>query len=67
MLKGIRKNVQAAIEEGKSKDEIIADENLTGEFYKDAIVEKSFITGPRIRETFYTSLTSEAVNPHPRE
>lgn len=65
MLKAIRKNVQAAIEEGKSKEQIIADESLTGEFYKDVIVEKSFINGPRIRETFYTSLTSKAVNPHP--
>lgn len=65
MLKGIRENVQAAIEEGKSKEQIIADESLTGGFYKDAAVEKSFINGPKIRETFYTSLTSQAVNPHP--
>lgn len=67
MLKGIRENVQAAIEEGMSKEQIIADESLTGEFYKDAVVEKSFINGPSIRETFYTSLTSKTVNPHPGE
>lgn len=65
MLKGIRNNVQAAIEEGKSKEQIIADESLTGEYYKDSIVEKSFINGPKIRETFYSSLTSKAVDPQP--
>ena len=66
MLKGIQKNVQAAIEKGKSKEQIIADESITSEFYKDALVEKSFINGPKIRETFYTSLTSKTTSPHSR-
>ncbi|MUP46395.1 MBL fold metallo-hydrolase [Gramella sp. BOM4] len=56
MLEGIRNNVKNAIQQGKPKEEIISDSSLTSEFYTDEEMKDSFITGPRIRETFYESL-----------
>ncbi len=56
MLKGIRKNVQKAIDEGKSESEIVDNESLTSEFYSDEEMKESFISGPKIRKTFYDSL-----------
>lgn len=56
MLKGIRKNVQKAIDEGKSESEIVDNESLTSEFYTDEEMKESFISGPKIRKTFYDSL-----------
>ena len=57
MLEGIESNVKAAIASGKTKEEIVADENLTETFITDAAAEKSFINGPKIRATFYDSLS----------
>lgn len=59
MLEGIQANVQAAIAEGKSREEILADESLTNEYITDDAAEKAFINGPKIRGTYYDSLTSE--------
>jgi len=59
MLEGIQTNVNAAIKEGKSREEILADESLTNKFITDAAAEKSFINGPKIRGTYYDSLKSE--------
>ena len=59
MLEGIQTNVKAAIAEGKSREEILADESLTKEYISDAAAEKAFINGPKIRGTYYDSLTSE--------
>lgn len=56
MLEGIQKNVENAIAEDRSESEIIADENLTNEFYTDKEVSEAFIDGPKIRKTFYESL-----------
>lgn len=59
MLEGIQTNVQAAIADGKSREEILADESLTNEYITDDAAEKAFINGPKIRGTYYDSLTSE--------
>ena len=59
MLEGIQTNVKAAIAEGKSREEILADESLTKEYISDAAAEKAFINGPKIRGTYYDNLTSE--------
>ncbi|WP_026837238.1 MBL fold metallo-hydrolase [Gillisia sp. JM1] len=59
MLEGIKANVLAAIEAGKSREAILADESLTKNYMTDAAAEKSFINGPKIRGTFYDSLKSE--------
>ncbi|AVR47442.1 MBL fold metallo-hydrolase [Christiangramia fulva] len=56
MLKTIRRNVLNAIKAGKTEAEIVADENLTNEFYTDEAMKDSFINGPKIRKTFYDSL-----------
>ncbi|APG61394.1 MBL fold metallo-hydrolase [Christiangramia salexigens] len=56
MLESIKSNVLQAINSGKSESEIVADESLTREFYSDKEKENSFITGPKIRQTFYDSL-----------
>jgi len=57
MLKGLRENVQKAIDSGKDKDAIIKDESLTSAFYSDEEVKDGFINGPKIRETIYKSLS----------
>lgn len=57
LLKGLKENVQKAINSGKDKDTIIKDESLTSEFYTDEEVKNGFINGPKIRETIYLSLT----------
>ncbi|RKS55783.1 glyoxylase-like metal-dependent hydrolase (beta-lactamase superfamily II) [Gillisia mitskevichiae] len=59
MLEGIHANVKTAIAEGKSREQIIADESLTNDFITDAAAEKAFINGPKIRGTYYDSLKSE--------
>ena len=59
MLENIRKNVQNAIDEGKSREEIIATESLTGDYYTDAETKDAFINGPKIRGTIYDSLTAK--------
>ena len=59
MLEGIEKNVMAAMKAGSSKEEIVANENLTSEYITDAAAEKAFINGPKIRATFYDSLKLE--------
>ena len=59
MLEGIQTNVQAALASEKSREEILADENLTKEYITDAAAEKAFINGPKIRGTFYDSLSDK--------
>ncbi len=56
MLKTIRKNIQNAIDSGATEEEIVQNENHTSEFFTDEEAEKFFISGPKIRRTFYTSL-----------
>ena len=56
MLKSIRTNVQKAIEDGATEDEIIKNEKLTSEFFTDQEASEFFIDGPKIRGTFYNSL-----------
>lgn len=56
MLKTIRENVQKAMEDGASEDEIVNNEKLTSEFYTDQEASEFFIDGPKIRSTFYKSL-----------
>ena len=60
MLKGIQSNVQQAIDSGTSKEDIIADESLTGAFYSDEAMKDAFINGPKIRQTFYESLMAHS-------
>jgi len=59
MLEGIHANVKDAIAQGKSREQILADESLTHDFITDAAAEKAFINGPKIRGTYYDSLKSE--------
>ncbi len=59
MLEGIKRNVMAAMKAGSSKEEIVADENLTSEYITDSAAEKAFINGPKIRGTYYDSLKTE--------
>lgn len=59
MLEGIKSNVLAAIEAGGSKEEIIANEKLTSAYITDAAAEKAFINGPKLRGTFYESLSGK--------
>ena len=56
MLETIRDNVNAAIKEGKSETEIVENESITKEFYSDEKAQEFFITGQKIRKTFYDSL-----------
>ncbi|MEH6407152.1 MAG: MBL fold metallo-hydrolase, partial [Leeuwenhoekiella sp.] len=58
MLERIKTNVEEVITNGKTKDEIIAMESLTSNFYTDEEAKDSFINGPKIRETLYDSLKS---------
>jgi len=59
MLEGIHTNVSTAIEAGKSREAILADESLTNKYMSDAAAEKAFINGPKIRGTFYDSIKKE--------
>lgn len=59
MLKTLQENVQKAINNGKKRTEISAMESLSSDFYTDAEAEKSFINGPKIRETIYDSLKAK--------
>lgn len=56
MLEGIRKNIQDAIDAGRSESEITNNKDLTSEFYTDEAAKDFFITGPKIRKTVYDSL-----------
>jgi len=56
MLERIRKNIQKAMDAGKSESEIINNEDHTSEFYTDEAAKDFFITGPKIRKTVYDSL-----------
>lgn len=56
MLEAIRDNVSKAISEGKSEEDIVGDESLTSQFYSDEEMKGSFISGPKIRKTFYDDL-----------
>ncbi len=56
MLESIRRNIQAAMDIGKTEEEIVSDESLTSSFYSDEEMKDSFITGPKIRKTFYDDL-----------
>ena len=61
MLKGLKSNIQKAIDSGKDKEAIIKDESLSSAFYTDEEVKDGFINGPKIRETIYTSLTQPTI------
>ena len=56
MLEEIRDNVLKALREGKSEQDIVNDEGLTIKFYTDQEMKDSFISGPKIRKTFYDDL-----------
>lgn len=58
MLKGIRDNVKKAIAAGKNREEVIKEERLTSQYFTDEAVKDGFINGPKIRETFFDSLTA---------
>ena len=56
MLKGIRLNIQNAIDSGATEDEIIKNEKLTSEYYSDDEASDFFINGEKIRTTVFKSL-----------
>ena len=45
-----------AINNGRTEEEVVKDETLTGEFYSDKEAKEFFINGEKIRTTFYDSL-----------
>ena len=55
MMKALRENVLAAIESGKSEEEIVGDSSIT-KTYDDLGYAWNFINSERIRKTFYLSL-----------
>jgi cyclase len=56
MLEKIRSNIEKAIAENKTEEEVAADETITREFYTDAETKDAFINGPKIRSKFYRGL-----------
>ena len=56
MLKGIRLNIQNAIDSGATEDEITKNEKLTSEYYSDDEASDFFINGEKIRTTVFKSL-----------
>ncbi|MDX1543695.1 MAG: MBL fold metallo-hydrolase [Christiangramia sp.] len=60
MLETIRENVQQAINEGKSENEVTKNEELTKEFYTDKEAQEFFINGEKIRRTFFKSLSDKS-------
>jgi len=58
MLETLRDNVQKAIDDGKTKDEITDDTSLT-KAYDDLGYGTGYINSERMRLTFYTSLTTD--------
>lgn len=56
MLIEIRANVQEAITQGKTEEEITNLESLTSKFFTDEATAKEFISGPKMRATVYKSL-----------
>ncbi len=59
MLQGIHDNVSAAIQQGKTEDQIAAMESLTSQWFTDAQTEGQFITGEKMRRTAYQSISQE--------
>ncbi len=59
MLKTIRENVQNAINNGRTEEEVVKDETLTGEFYSDKEAKEFFINGEKIRTTIFKSLSEK--------
>ncbi|MCM8568069.1 MBL fold metallo-hydrolase [Gramella jeungdoensis] len=59
MLEEIRDNIAKAISEGKSEEDIVGNESLTSKFYSDEEMKDSFISGPKIRKTFYNDLKNQ--------
>ena len=59
MLLGIHKNVSKAIENGKTEDQVVADESLTSQWLTDAEVEGQFIDGKKMRRTAYQSIKAK--------
>ena len=55
MLEDLRTNIQKAIDDGKTEDEVKVDESLT-KTYDDLDYGTGFINGEKIRLTFYKSL-----------
>lgn len=65
MLQGIYVNVFAAINQGKTEDQIAAMESLTSKWLTDAQTEGQFITGEKMRRTAYQSIvTSIEIDKH---
>ncbi|WP_234969236.1 MBL fold metallo-hydrolase [Winogradskyella jejuensis] len=58
MLETLKANISQAIAEGKTEDEVKADESLTKQ-YDDLGYGSGFINSERIRVTFYKSLKEE--------
>ena len=58
MLEALRTNIQKAIDDGKTEDEVKADTNLT-QTYDDLDFGSGFISSEKIRVTFYKSLKEE--------
>ena len=56
MLIEIRTNIQEAINQGKTEDEVTNMESLTSKFFTDEATAKEFISGPKMRATVYKSL-----------
>ena len=56
MLEGLQTNILKAIESGQTEEDIISNESLSKKFYSDEEMKDSFITGPKIRKTFYDDL-----------
>lgn len=56
MLEGVYANIQVAIAEGKTEDDIAMMESLTSAFYTDEATKDDFITGEKFRRTVYKSI-----------
>lgn len=59
MLQGIHDNVSAAIQQGKTEDQIAAMESLTSQWFTDEETKEDFINGEKIRRTAYQSISQE--------
>ncbi len=63
MLETLRTNIQNAINEGKTEDEVKVDESLT-KTYDDLDFGSGFINSEKIRVTFYKSLKENSLKNH---
>ena len=56
MLESVHTAIAAAIETGKTLEEVTAMEIITSDYLTDEESAKSFITGPKFRSTVYKSI-----------